>query len=508
MSPSPPTQPLPVTDPLVGASLGEYVVVEPIGEGGMGIVYLGVQPVIKKRVAIKVLKPNAADDVSQVQRLIAEAEAVNSIGHRNIIDIFGLGQLPDGRHYVVMEYLEGDALDAYLERVGRLPLAEVVELLIAVCNPLGAAHRANVIHRDLKPSNIFLCRQADDDGARYLKLLDFGLAKRATNFDGTSAQTSHVAVGTPDFMAPEQARGLTISTRTDIYALGVMAYELLSGELPFKGQTPMDVIMKHVSSPVPSLAAVAPEAPADLVALVHRMLSKDPDARPQSIEEVRDVLVEIAKRFTPEVRFQSLSEISGRHPRAPLKRYVAPEGANRVSARTVVSPPAVHWGPEERSRWPLFALPAALAVVLFGAWWFGGEPSGSASTSAKPALPAAKTPVELATPDGTSPAKPKPGGDVRPVKPRPPEVAPPFVDKRKKPGGKTPVIPSLEVLRARVVALEAAIQQATPAGEEADPTALTLLRKYKVEAAMLSTEDDRLRLGRSLDQFERTFLQR
>jgi serine/threonine protein kinase len=180
-----PTQPIITTDPLLGTTLGEYQVLEAIGEGGMGVVYRGVQPVIKKRVAIKVIKPNAADGVSQVKRLTDEAEAVNSIGHRNIIDIFSLGQLPDGRPYIVMEYLEGQPLDVFVRNQGHLGLSEVLGLLIAICGPLSAAHRAGVIHRDLKPSNIFVCFTAL--GERYLKLLDFGLAKKAVNLDGSSA---------------------------------------------------------------------------------------------------------------------------------------------------------------------------------------------------------------------------------------------------------------------------------------------------------------------------------
>ncbi|MFT3836974.1 MAG: serine/threonine-protein kinase [Myxococcaceae bacterium] len=200
-----------LNDPLLGARLGEYEVFGLLGEGGMGVVYKALQPVIKKRVAIKVLKPSAMGDPSLVNRLVAEAEAVNSIGHRNIIDIFGLGRLPDGRPYIVMEYLDGEPLDVYLRNTGKVELGDALALISAICAPLGAAHRAGVIHRDLKPSNVFLCRQ-QDDGARYLKLLDFGLAKRSASLDGVTEQTSRAVIqGTPDFMAPEQVRGHAIS---------------------------------------------------------------------------------------------------------------------------------------------------------------------------------------------------------------------------------------------------------------------------------------------------------
>ncbi|MGV3624832.1 MAG: serine/threonine protein kinase [Archangium sp.] len=282
---------IPPADPLIGTRVGEYEILEPIGEGGMGVVYRAIHPVIKKRVAVKVLKPAVAGDEVQVRRLITEAEAVNAIGHRGIIDIFSLGTLPDGRPYIVMEFLDGDALDLWLQRLPnkRVSIEEAVELLLEMCAPLAAAHHANVIHRDLKPSNVFICMQAD--GTRFIKILDFGLAKRGVGIDGTTKQTNQTTVaGTPDYMAPEQARGLDISPRSDIYALGVIAFELFTGRVPFTGATPMDVMVAHVGTPPPIPNELEPSLPPILNELVIRMLAKPPEMRPQSVEEVRAVL--------------------------------------------------------------------------------------------------------------------------------------------------------------------------------------------------------------------------
>lgn len=279
---------MPPADPLIGTRVGEYEILEPIGEGGMGVVYRAIHPVIKKRVAVKVLKPAVAGDEVQVRRLITEAEAVNAIGHRGIIDIFSLGTLADGRPYIVMEFLDGEALDLWLQRLPdkRLPLDEALQLLLEMCAPLAAAHHANVIHRDLKPSNVFICTQAD--GTRFVKILDFGLAKRGLGLDGTTKQTNQTTVaGTPDYMAPEQARGLDISPRSDIYALGVIAFELFTGRVPFTGATPMDVMVAHVGTPPPFPSELEPTLPAPLNALVLRMLAKPPEMRPQTVEEVR-----------------------------------------------------------------------------------------------------------------------------------------------------------------------------------------------------------------------------
>ncbi|MBX7098698.1 MAG: serine/threonine protein kinase [Myxococcaceae bacterium] len=270
---------------LLGTRLGDYEVLELIGEGGMGVVYRGVQPVIKKRVAIKVLRPEFATDQGQVKRLFAEAEAVNSIGHRNIIDIFNVGVLPDGRHYIVMEYLDGEPLDLFMRRKSPMPAHEVLELLGEICVPLHAAHQAGVIHRDLKPSNIFLCEQAG--GSRYVKLLDFGLAKMGA-VGGRVSQTSvHQIAGTPDYMAPEQARALDVSVQTDLYALGVIAFQMLTGRLPFLGNTPMDVMVQHVSAPCPTPSTVERTVPGEVDAFVLWLMAKKPEDRPRSAEDVR-----------------------------------------------------------------------------------------------------------------------------------------------------------------------------------------------------------------------------
>ena len=498
MRSSNPTQPLILADPLLGMRLGEYEVIEAIGEGGMGVVYRGVQPVIKKRVAIKVLKPSVAEDASQVRRLRDEAEAVNSIGHRNIIDIFSLGQLPDGRPYIVMEYLEGEPLDAYVSNRPRLGTGEVLSLIIAICSPLAAAHRASVIHRDLKPSNIFVCLSADQE--RYLKLLDFGLAKKATSFGGSTEQTSRATVtGTPNYMAPEQARGHSVSARTDVYALGVLAYELLTGELPFSGAGPVEVLMQHVSAPIPSARALAPHLPPGVDRLITRMLAKRAEDRPL-VDEVRATLITEARALGPVEAFETLDPVSGGHPTLrPLMTpaHSAPAievmpGDTLLSQRTL-----------RPSRWPWAS--AALVVViaaLVAALALTSEPA--------PPLPVAVAPPPVIVPASpplvVTPPAPIPVPVAAPVVAPVPEVVPP----EKVPAPKTrPSEPQTALaLQARVGQLELAVARTTPAGEEPDPTALTLLRKYRVDATMVSTPDERQRLARNLDTFERTFLKR
>ncbi|MBI3180687.1 MAG: serine/threonine protein kinase [Myxococcales bacterium] len=191
------------SDPLVGQQLGDYRVLAALGTGGMGIVYEGVQPVIGKSVAIKVLQWELAANPDEARRLLSEARVVNSIRHRGIVDIFGFGQLPDGRHYLVMELLEGSPFDKVLETNAPLDPIAALSALEEVLDALGAAHEAGVIHRDLKPSNIFLV--TPPSGSAYVKLLDFGLAKQAPVGAKLTPQTrSDLVVGTPHYMAPSR----------------------------------------------------------------------------------------------------------------------------------------------------------------------------------------------------------------------------------------------------------------------------------------------------------------
>jgi serine/threonine protein kinase len=272
-------------DALIGATLGNYVVKHWIGAGGMGVVYLAEQPDIGKAVAIKVLKVDVAASADHLKHLVQEARTVNAIRHRGIIDIFGFGTAPDGRQYIVMEYLEGEPLDAHLARNKRLTSLQVLEILDEVLSALGAAHRAGVVHRDLKPGNIFLARQSD--GARYIKVLDFGLAKKAERPYGSAEQTHYRPAGTPEYMAPEQARGARVGPRTDLYSVGIVAFELLAGQIPFDAPSLVEILIKHVQSPPPHVRDLEPSVPPELDQLIQDLLSKNPADRPQSAEEVR-----------------------------------------------------------------------------------------------------------------------------------------------------------------------------------------------------------------------------
>ena len=266
-----------------GAKVGEYVVEEKIGEGGFGTVFRAVHPLIGKQVAIKVLSRRFSADPEMVSRFVAEARAVNQIRHRNIIDIFAFGQLDaDGRHYYVMELLDGATLDAHLEQSGRMPLEETVPILRSLAKALDAAHAKGIAHRDLKPENVFLVTETD--GTIFPKLLDFGIAKLLGSSGGGMHKTRTGApIGTPYYMSPEQCRGRDVDHRTDIYAFGCMAYKMLTGMVPFDGDDYMDILLKQLNEEAIPPSTHFADLPTSVDAGIAWMLKKDPAQRPPNL---------------------------------------------------------------------------------------------------------------------------------------------------------------------------------------------------------------------------------
>ncbi len=281
-----------VSDLQPGTMVGEYRIERLIGEGSFGKVYAAVHPVIGKSAAIKVLGLEHAAKPQFVSRFVEEARAVNRIRNRNIVDIFAFGQLPDGRHYFVMELLVGETLSALLQRRGRVPAGEALPILRKVARALDAAHEKGITHRDLKPDNIFLCY--DEDGGCFPKLLDFGIAKLIGDSPLGHRTATGTPMGTPLYMSPEQCRGGDIDYRTDIYAFGVVIHEMLTGKRPFDADNVMEVMMAHMAHTPPAMSTVAPDLPPALDAPVLHMLAKDPQARPSRITAAIDALEQAA----------------------------------------------------------------------------------------------------------------------------------------------------------------------------------------------------------------------
>jgi serine/threonine protein kinase len=377
------------------AVLGAYRLVERLGTGGMGVVYRAVHERLGRTVAIKVLNRSLAADRTNVARFFQEARSVNTIRHPNVVDIYDF--VTAGKDiYTVMEFLVGRDLHYALYSEGGRPFTpeRAVTLLVQVCAGLQAAHDRNIIHRDLKPANVFLCKR--DDGTEFVKLLDFGLAKLERT-EGRMTRDG-VVLGTPEYMAPEQARGAALDSRADLYGVGCLAYHMVTGCQLFAGGSYAEVMVRHVKEPPPpprTLNATLPEA---LERAILHCLAKKPEDRPPTATAVAEELCTAIGRplDTLPVRPRSLPALTlGGEVAAPS------HALSTIIASTF-----------ERPGRRAVALGAVGAGLVLAVWAVLNRPQRSAALTAPPAPP----PAEVAPPE---PA-PMAAQDLGP----PPDVAP------------------------------------------------------------------------------------
>lgn len=283
-----------------GAVFGSYRLVRQIGEGGMGRVFIAEHIRLGRPVALKILRLEYSGNIEAVQRFFAEARAVNTINHENIIEVSDFIENPSGPSFYVMELLKGVDLRTLQQREGMLPLVRALNIGIQVCRGLGAAHDAGIVHRDLKPDNIFLVeREGRKD---FVKLLDFGVAKLMNaNLDAASSFTTSagIAVGTPEYMSPEQTLGQPVDHLADVYSTGIILFEMISGQRPFHANSAREVMVKHMTAPAPRVSKVReypyPIPPA-LDQLIAHCLKKEPQDRPLNIKEVEHRLQKVLLR--------------------------------------------------------------------------------------------------------------------------------------------------------------------------------------------------------------------
>src|SRR5262245_7577311 len=257
-----------------------YEIEELVGTGGMSSVFKARDRLLERSVALKILHEQYTLDPEYVERFRREARAVAQLAHPNIVTVIDRGE-QGGRQFIVFEYIEGENLKQLVSREGALPVREAVGLTIQVARALGFAHERGIVHRDVKPQNVIL----NDDGRA--KVTDFGIA-RSVDVDGVT-QTGAV-VGTSDYIAPEQAQGQHVDAQTDVYSLGVVLYELISGEVPYDGENFVAVAMQHVHQPVPSVLDRRPDCPPRLDLVVRRAMAKHPEDRHASMAELVDDL--------------------------------------------------------------------------------------------------------------------------------------------------------------------------------------------------------------------------
>ena len=338
---------------------GRYHIVERIAAGGMGEVFRAHDAVLAREVAIKVLHRSLAGDQAFVDRFRREARAAAGLSHPNVVAVYDWGAV-DGVYYMVMEYVRGRATRELLNVSGRLEPAQAAEIIRQTLRALGHAHRQGLVHRDIKPENILVTTEG------VVKVTDFGLARAYA--DGRQTQAGTVT-GTVQYLAPEQIRGEPADPRSDLYSLGVVTYELLTGKLPFTGETAMSIAYKHLSDRVPTPSAIVSSIPAELDGFVASATERDRELRPESADEMRRDLEAIEPSLSPARSLASLV--------ADMPEVVADDG-ERTQAVALAAPTQTQTITRtvrtRRRRWRRVAgtvlLVAALAAAAWGVWTY------------------------------------------------------------------------------------------------------------------------------------------
>jgi len=280
-------------DSLLGVELdGKYRVCAILGSGGMGTVYRARQRRLQRDVAIKVLRPDKRNLETATARFRREVRVVSRLSHPHIVTVHDFGQTEEGLLYLVMEYVEGVKLAEQIHWLDPMPLERVVHIVAQICDALEEAHAQEVVHRDLNPANVLLLRRAG--AVDYVKVLDFGLAKILDSSSEPAVTRQGDVVGTAGYMSPEQIQGLPIDVRVDLYSLGVMVFELLSGRLPYRGENPAATMFKHLNEPIPLIRERNPllvDVPKEIDSFMPRALAKEPSQRFASVAEFRRALI-------------------------------------------------------------------------------------------------------------------------------------------------------------------------------------------------------------------------
>jgi len=272
---------------------GRYQVIEELGRGGMGKVYKVFDKDIQEKIVLKLLKPEIAADKKTIERFRNELKFARKISHRNVCRMYDLST-EQGYHYITMEFVPGEDLKSFIKRVGQLPVGKAISIGKQVCEGLEEAHRQGVVHRDLKPRNVMIDREGN------VRIMDFGIAR---SLQAKGITGSRMMIGTPEYMSPEQVEGKETDQRSDIYSLGIIMYEMVTGKVPFEGDTALTIALKHKTETPPDPRESNAQVPPDLSRLIHKCMAKNREQRFQRTDEVLSELKKIEKEIPTRERF-------------------------------------------------------------------------------------------------------------------------------------------------------------------------------------------------------------
>ena len=479
------------SDPWAGRLIaGRFQIIRKIGSGGMGEVFVAEQQPMGRRVALKVLRSSLSDDAQHVERFKREAQAASRLTHPNTITVHDFGQGQDGTVFLAMEMLEGQTLAEVIESGGALEPARVVRIMSQVCGSLGEAHEQGMVHRDLKPENIFLANRAGKTD--FVKVLDFGIVKVLQDDAGGKLQTLTQAgaiFGTPQYMSPEQIKGGDVDARSDIYALGIIVYQMLSGHLPFAASTAVEMLTKHLSEQPPPMTVRSADLKADLATMSRlesvalRALAKNRDGRQSSAKAFQDELEQALAG-----RASMVAKASPKPPVVASKADVSPQAtakwpwiAGLIGLVSVAAAALLLKGPSETSNADVFttALPPSMLAPSLAPSMLtpSGAPSVVVVPPSDPALESAAAEAER---------------NAAAL-----ESAPPTVE------GEAAVI---EAERARLTALEAQAAERLRVGTEAERLAALEARRLEAQVAAAQAVSERVVAEKALAEAQARLL--